>query len=131
MKKILGIIILGLLLCGNAYANVKILECKQIIEIDADIGDDLIIKHIVEINLDSKSIETSCTSCNNADKTLFEISNISDVSIEAIIKPKPDHAMQVISLNRYTLELKYHLYNADSVYEGASIFECNKLEKKI
>ena len=129
MKKILGIMVLGLLLSVNAYADIQVLECKQIIEIDDDVGDDIIIKHIVKIDFDSKSI--NAYNDNSNDSTLFEISNISDVSIEAIRKPKPDYAMQVISLNRYTLELKYHLYNADSVYEGASIFECNKLDKKI
>ena len=129
MKKILTIIFFGLLLSGNAYADIQVLECKQIIEINDDVGEDIIIKHIVKIDFDSKSI--NAYNDNSNDSTLFEISNISDVSIEAIIKPKPDHAMQVISLNRYTLELKYHLYIADSVYEGASIFECNKLEKKI
>jgi len=129
MKKILTIIFFGLLLSGNAYADIQVLECKQIIEINDDVGEDIIIKHIVKIDFDSKSI--NAYNDNSNDSTLFEISNISDVSIEGIRKPKPDHAIQVISLNRYTLELKYHLYNADSVYEGASIFECNKLEKKI
>ena len=129
MKHLLWIMVLGLLLSVNAYADIQVLECKQIIEIDDDVGDDIIIKHIVKIDFDSKSI--NAYNDNSNDSTLFEISNISDVSIEAIRKPKPDYAMQVISLNRYTLELKYHLYNADSVYEGASIFECNKLDKKI
>ena len=130
MKKLLAIIVLGLLLSGNAYANVKILECKQIIEIDADIGDNLIIKHIVEINLDSKSIETSCTSCNNADKTLYEISKDTDESIVARSLAGLS-GEQYLDLNRYTLELIYHFYSEDSVYQGGSVFECNKLEKKI
>ena len=38
---------------------------------------------------------------------------------------------QYLELNRYTLELIYHFYSEDSVYQGGSVFECNKLEKKI
>ena len=38
---------------------------------------------------------------------------------------------QYIELNRYTLDLIYHFYSEDSVYQGGSVFECNKLEKKI
>jgi|TARA_R110000796_G_scaffold26964_1_gene74506 hypothetical protein len=130
MKKLLGIIVLGLLLSGNAYANVKVLECKQIIEINEDIGEDLIIKHIVKISLDSKSIETSCTTCNNADKTLYEISKDTDESIVARSLAGLS-GEQYLELNRYTLELIYHFYSEDSVYQGGSVFECNKLEKKI
>ena len=122
--------VLGLLWSGNAYANVKVLECKQIIEINEDIGEDLIIKHIVKINLDSKSIETSCTTCNNADNTLWEILKVTDDSIEARSLSGLS-GEQYIELNRYTLEFKYHLYTEDSIYQGASVFECNRLEKKI
>ena len=123
MKKLLSIIVLGLLLSGNAYANVKVLECKQIIEINEDIGEDLIIKHIVKISLDSKSIETSCTTCNNADKDTDE--SIVARSLAGL------SGEQYLELNRYTLELIYHFYSEDSVYQGGSVFECNKLEKKI
>ena len=130
MKKLLGIIVLGLLLSGNAYANVKVLECKQIIEINEDIGEDLIIKHIVKISLDSKSIETSCTTCNNADKTLYEIFKVTDDSIDSqSLKELP--GTQTLSLDRYTLELIYRFYDADAVFQGGSAFVCNKLEKKI
>ena len=39
---------------------------------------------------------------------------------------------QYIELNRYTLDLIYHFYSEDSVYQGGSSpFGCNKLEKKI
>ena len=131
MKKLLWIMVLGLLLSGNAYANVKILECKQTVEIDADIGEDIIIKHIVKINLDSKSIETYCTSCNNDDKTLYEILKVTDDSIEAR-SLRGLSGEQYIELNRYTLDLIYHFYSEDSVYQGGSSpFGCNKLEKKI
>ena len=132
MKKLLGIIVLGLLLSGNAYANIKVLECKQIIEINEDIGDDLIIKHIVKIDLDSKSIETSCATCNNPDKTLYEILKVTDVSIKAKSLAE-GYGEQYIELNRYTLDLIYHFYGEDSVYQGGSspAFRCNKLEKKI
>ena len=130
MKKLLGIVVLGLLLSGNAYANVKILECKQIVEIDADIGEDIIIKHIVKINLDSKSIETYCTSCNNDDKTLYEILKVTDDSIDSkSLKELP--GTQILSLDRYTLELIYRFYDADAAFQGGSVFECDKLEKKI
>ena len=131
MKKLLSIIVLGLLLSGNAYANAKVLECKQIIEINDDIGEDIIIKHIVKINLDSKSIETSCTTCNNADNTLWEILKVTDDSIEAR-SLRGLSGEQYIELNRYTLDLIYHFYSEDSVYQGGSSpFGCNKLEKKI
>ena len=130
MKKLLWIMVLGLLLSGNAYANVKILECKQTVEIDADIGEDIIIKHIVKINLDSKSIETYCTSCNNDDKTLYEIFKVTDDSIDSqSLKELP--GTQTLSLDRYTLELIYRFYDADAVFQGGSVFECNKLEKQI
>ena len=130
MKKLLWIMVLGLLLSGNAYANVKILECKQTVEIDADIGEDIIIKHIVKINLDSKSIETYCTSCNNDDKTLYEILKVTDDSIDSkSLKELP--GTQILSLDRYTLELIYRRYDADAVFQGGSAFECNKLEKQI
>ena len=130
MKKLLSIIVLGLLLSGNAYANVKILECKQTVEIDADIGEDIIIKHIVKINLDSKSIETYCTSCNNEDKTLYEIFKVTDDSIDSqSLKELP--GTQTLSLDRYTLELIYRFYDADAAFQGGSVFECDKLEKKI
>ena len=130
MKKLLGILVLGLLLSGNAYANVKILECKQIVEIDADIGEDIIIKHIVKINLDSKSIETYCTSCNNEDKTLYEIFKVTDDSIDSQ-SSKELPGTQTLSLDRYTLELIYRFYDADAAFQGGSVFECDKLEKKI
>ena len=130
MKKLLSIIVLGLLLSVNAYANVKILECKQTVEIDADIGEDIIIKHIVKINLDSKSIETYCTSCNNEDKTLYEIFKVTDDSIDSqSLKELP--GTQTLSLDRYTLQLIYRFYDADAVFQGGSAFECNKLEKQI
>ena len=130
MKKLLGIVVLGLLLSGNAYANVKILECKQTVEIDADIGEDIIIKHIVKINLDSKSIETYCTSCNNDDKTLYEIFKVTDDSIDSqSLKELP--GTQTLSLDRYTLELIYRFYDVDAVFQGGSAFVCNKLEKQI
>ena len=130
MKKFLYLIFFSLLFSVNAYANVQVLECKQIIEVNDDIGEDIIIKHIVKINLDSKSIKISYP-YNNADNTLWEILKVTDDSIEAIEKAERDWGKQLLSLNRYTLEFKYHLYNEDSVYQGASIFECNKLEKKI
>ena len=82
MKKLLSLIVVSLLLSGNAYANAKVLECKQIIEINDDIGEDIIIKHIVKINLDSKSIKISYP-YNNADNTLWEILKVTDDSIEA------------------------------------------------
>ena len=130
MKKLLWIMVLGLLLSGNAYANVKILECKQTVEIDADIGEDIIIKHIVKINLDSKSIETYCTSCNNDDKTLYEILKVTDDSIDSkSLKELP--GTQILSLDRYTLELIYRFYDVDAVFQGGSAFVCNKLEKQI
>ena len=130
MKKLLSIVVLGLLLSVNAYANVKILECKQTVEIDADIGEDIIIKHIVKINLDSKSIETYCTSCNNEDKTLYEIFKVTDDSIDSqSLKELP--GTQTLSLDRYTLELIYRFYDADAAFQGGSVFECDKLEKKI
>ena len=130
MKKLLSILVLGLLLSVNAYANVKILECKQTVEIDADIGEDIIIKHIVKINLDSKSIETYCTSCNNEDKTLYEIFKVTDDSIDSqSLKELP--GTQTLSLDRYTLELIYRFYDADAAFQGGSVFECDKLEKKI
>jgi hypothetical protein len=130
MKKLLAIIVLGLLWSGNAYANVKVLECKQIIEINEDIGKDLIIKHIVKINLDSKSIKTSCTTCNNADNKLWEILKVTDDSIEARSLSGLS-GEQYIELNRYNLKLIYRFYSEDSVFQGGSVFECNKLEKKI
>ena len=130
MKKLLTIIFFGLLLSVNAYADIQVLECKQIIEIDDDVGEDIIIKHIVKIDFDSKSINVY--NDNSNDSTLYEISNMIDVSIDAIRKPKLDYGMQVLSLNRYTLELKYHFFKGDSIYESASSpFGCNKLEKKI
>ena len=130
MKKLLVILVLGLLLSGNAYANVKVLECKQIIEINDDIGEDIIIKHIVKINLDSKSIETYCTSCNNDDKTLYEIFKVTDDSIDSqSLKELP--GTQTLSLDRYTLQLIYRFYDADAVFQGGSVFVCNKLEKQI
>jgi len=129
MNKILFIIFVSLLLSGNAYANAKVLECKQIIEINDDIGEDIIIKHIVKINLDSKSIKISYP-YNNADNTLWEILKVTDDSIEARSLSGLS-GEQYIELNRYTLEFKYHLYTEDSIYQGASVFECNRLEKKI
>ena len=129
MKKLLSLIVVSLLLSGNAYANAKVLECKQIIEINDDIGEDIIIKHIVKINLDSKSIKISYP-YNNADNTLWEILKVTDDSIEARSLSGLS-GEQYIELNRYTLEFKYHLYTEDSIYQGASVFECNRLEKKI
>ena len=129
MKKLLSLIVVSLLLSGNAYANAKVLECKQIIEINDDIGEDIIIKHIVKINLDSKSIKISYP-YNNADNTLWEILKVTDDSIEAR-SLRGLSGEQYIELNRYTLEFKYHLYTEDSIYQGASVFECNRLEKKI
>ena len=132
MKKLLGIIVLGLLLFNveSTDVNAKVLECKQIIEINEDIGEDLIIKHIVKINLDSKSIETSCTTCNNADNTLWEILKVTDDSIEAR-SLRGLSGEQYIELNRYTLELIYRFYEEDAAFQGGSVFECDKLEKKI
>ena len=130
MKKFLYLIFFSLLFSVNAYANVQVLECKQIIEVNDDIGEDIIIKHIVKINLDSKSIETSCTTCNNADKTLYEIFKVTDDSIDSqSLKELP--GTQTLSLDRYTLELIYRFYDADAVFQGGSVFECNKLEKQI
>ena len=130
MKKLLSLIVVSLLLSGNAYANAKVLECKQIIEINDDIGEDIIIKHIVKINLDSKSIKISYP-YNNADNTLWEILKVTDDSIEARSLSGLS-GEQYIELNRYTLDLIYHFYSEDSVYQGGSSpFGCNKLEKKI
>ena len=130
MKKLLTIIFFGLLLSGNAYADIQVLECKQIIEINDDVGEDIIIKHIVKINLDSKSIETYCTSCNNDDKTLYEILKVTDDSIDSkSLKELP--GTQILSLDRYTLQLIYRFYDADAVFQGGSAFVCNKLEKQI
>ena len=130
MKKLLSLIVVSLLLSGNAYANAKVLECKQIIEINDDIGEDIIIKHIVKINLDSKSIKISYP-YNNADNTLWEILKVTDDSIEAR-SLRGLSGEQYIELNRYTLDLIYHFYSEDSVYQGGSSpFGCNKLEKKI
>ena len=36
MKKLLGIVVLGLLLSGNAYSNIIILDCKNLMEDKAD-----------------------------------------------------------------------------------------------
>ena len=73
MKKLLGIVVLGLLLSGNAYANPQVLDCRQIIEIDDDVGEDLVVKHIVQINIDSKSIKVTYP---NSDVSSYEISNV-------------------------------------------------------
>ena len=77
MKKLFSmILVLGLLLGGNAYANVKVLECKQIIEINEDIGEDLIIKHIVKISfLQQISVENSELCVKNAIQTSISIIN--------------------------------------------------------
>ena len=132
MKRILGIIVLGLLLFNveSTDANAKVLECKQIMEITDDISEDIIIKHRVKINLDSKSIEKYCTSCNNADKTLYKILKATDVSIEAESLAGL-LGEQYLELNRYTLELIYRFYEEDAAFQGGSVFECDKLEKKI
>ena len=130
MKKFLYLIFFSLLFSVNAYANVQVLECKQIIEVNDDIGEDIIIKHIVKINLDSKSIKISYP-YNNADNTLWEILKVTDDSIEAR-SLRGLSGEQYIELNRYTLDLIYHFYSEDSVYQGGSSpFGCNKLEKKI
>ena len=127
MKKILSIIIFGLLLSGNAYANPQVLDCRQIIEIDDDVGEDLVVKHIVQINIDSKSIKVTYP---NSDVSSYEISNVTEESIEAL--RKTDNGTTAVSIHRYTLEFKYYFYNKDAVYEGeSSPFECSKLEKKI
>ena len=119
--------VLGLLFSGNAYANPQVLDCRQIIEIDDDVGEDLVVKHIVQINIDSKSIKVTYP---NSDVSSYEISNVTEESIEAL--RKTDNGMTAVSIHRYTLEFKYYFYNKDAVYEGeSSPFECSKLEKKI
>ena len=118
--------VLSLLLSGNAFANPQVLECKQIIEVDDDVSEDIIIKHIVQVNIDSKSVKVTYPKPVHS----YEISNVTEELIEAI--RKTDNGASAVSIHRYTLELKYYFYNKDAVYEGqSSPFECSKLEKII
>jgi hypothetical protein len=127
MKKLFGIMVLSLLLSGNAFANPQVLDCRQVVEIDDDVGEDIIIKHIVQINIDSKSIKVTYP---GGSEDFFEIKSVTEDSIEATRKTK--NGTEVISIHRYTLEFKYVFYNKDAVYENeSSPFECSKLEKKI
>ena len=122
MKKLLGIVVLGLIFCNTSFANAKIFECKQIIEIDDDIGEDIIIKKILEINLDKKEIIFL--------DNLFNIAKTDEQYIYAPMLGQISDGSQTLILNRYTLELKI-IHNFKDGLQGTSVFNCDKLEKKI
>jgi hypothetical protein len=127
MKKLLSILVLSLLFCGSAFANPQVLDCRQVVEIDDDVGEDIIIKHIVQINIDSKSIKVTYP---GGSEDFYEIKSVIEDSIEAT--QKVDKGTSVVSIHRYTLELKYYFFNKDAVLQNeSSPFECSKLEKKI
>ena len=131
MKKLLSIVVLifyfSLLLGGTAHAGIQVLDCRQIIEVDDDVGKDIVIKHIAQIDLESEAIKVTYP---NGDRSSYEISNVTEETIEAI--RKTDNGTSALSIHRYTLELIYYFFNEDAVLVNqSSAFECKKLEQKI
>ena len=129
MKKILSILFLFFVFGGTAHADIQVLDCRQIIEVDDDVGKDIVIKHIVQIDLESETIKVLY---ENGEPDILKISSVTEDSIEAILKLKSGSGSNVLAIHRYTLELKYHFFDNEAKYQGASTpFECKKLEQKI
>ena len=127
MNKIRLILFLSFMFSGAAHADIQVLDCRQIIEVDDDVGKDIVVKHIVQIDLESEAIKVTYP---GGDGSTYEISSVIEESIEAI--RKTDNGTSAVSIHRYTLELIYYFYNKDAVYEGqSSPFACKKLEQKI
>ena len=84
MKKFLGIIVLGLLLSGNAYAKEEVLRCSLKTKID---GPD--IRTEVEVNLSKKMIWV--------DGNKYNIILIG----ERVIKAESDNSNVKISIDRF------------------------------
>lgn len=126
-KNFIIILFISLLLGGTAHADIQVLDCRQIIEVDDDVGKDIVIKHIAQIDLENEAIKVTYP---NGDGSSYEISNVAEESIEAI--RKADNGTSAISIHRYTLELTYYFFNEDAVLVNqSSPFECKKLEQKI
>ena len=85
MKKLLGIIVLGLLLSGNAYAKVK-LQCQGLVE--------KVEKDIIHVNFDEKFIEIIQGSGGN--KVSFEVNTVDETHVKSWDRPLEKNAKQVI-----------------------------------
>ena len=112
----------------TVHAEIQVLDCRQIIEVDDDVGKDIVIKHIVQIDLKSETIKVLY---ENSEPDILKISSVTEDSIEAILKLKSGSGSNVLAIHRYTLELKYHFFDNKANYQGVSSFECKKLEQKI
>ena len=85
MKKLLGIIVLGLFLSGNAYAKVK-LQCQGLVEI--------VEKNIIYVNFDEKFIDIIQGSGGN--KVSFEVNKIDETRVQSWDRPLEKNAKHII-----------------------------------
>ena len=85
MKKLLGIIVLGLLLSGNAYSKVK-LQCQGLVE--------KVEKNIIHVNFDENFIEIIQGSGGN--KVSFEVNTVDETHVKSWDRPLEKNAKQVI-----------------------------------
>ena len=85
MKKLLGIIVLGLLFCGNAYAKVK-LQCQGLV--------DIVEKNIIYVNFDEKFIDIIQGSGGN--KVTFEVNKIDETLVQSWNRPLEKNAKHMI-----------------------------------
>ena len=84
MKKLLGIVVLGLLLSGNAYAKVK-LQCQGLLEV--------VEKNIIYVNFNEKIIDIIQGSGGN--KVTFEVNRIDETRIQSWNRPLEKNAKHI------------------------------------
>ena len=85
MKKLLGIIVLVLLLSGNAYSKVK-LQCQGLVE--------KVEKDIIHVNFDEKFIEIIQGSGGN--KVSFEVNTLDKTHVKSCDRPLEKNAKHII-----------------------------------
>ena len=80
-KKLLGIVVLGFFLSGNAYSKVK-LQCQGLVEI--------VEKNIIHVNFDEKFIDILQGSGGN--KVSFEVRTIDETHVLSWDRPLEKNA---------------------------------------
>ena len=76
MKKLLGILVLGLLLSGNAYSKDKVvLKCDLITD-----GDNYSQKYSIELNMEKKELSVRKEDSSFSYYTIMNISSLTDDS---------------------------------------------------
>jgi hypothetical protein len=113
MKKLLGILVLGLLLSGNAYADKKFLVCSS---------DNKVIEKGVKEFLTSINLDDNFLMINNKK---FNITSVNDEEIKAVLEIKKKNSEYFnrtrtsIWLNRFTGLMDYKIQNYKRNNQGS------------